>query len=122
VAEIFEEEGVYFDRATSIEAKKSRLQGKQQVHERLRVDADGLPGLFVFSTCVHWWRTVPVLPLDELNPEDVDSSAEDHAYDETRYMLSARPYRSTQKEEIDPMRLDQLNINYFKKEKIVEAW
>lgn len=94
IAETMAEEGVFFDREISIDAKKSRLQGKHQLHERLRVDADGLPGFFVFDTCTHWWRTVPVLPSDPLDPEDVDTETEDHEYDETRYMLSARPYKS----------------------------
>lgn len=95
IAETMEEEGVFFARDISIDAKKSRLQGKHQLHERLRVDADGKAGLYVFNTCVHWWMTVPVIPLDQLNLEDVDTDTEDHAYDETRYMLSSRPYKST---------------------------
>lgn len=45
------------------------------------------PGLFVFDTCADWVRTVPVLPRSEKDPEDVDTQAEDHAYDETRYRL-----------------------------------
>lgn len=94
IAETMAEEGIHFDREVSIDAKKSRIQGKHQLHERLRIDADGLPHLQVFSTCVHWWRTVPVIPLDQLNPEDVDTDTEDHAYDETRYMMSARPMKS----------------------------
>lgn len=94
IAETMAEERVYWDRSISIDAKKSRIQGKHQMHERFRVDADGLPGFQIFSTCAHWWRTVPVIPTDTLNPEDVDSDAEDHAYDESRYILSARPYKS----------------------------
>jgi hypothetical protein len=93
-AEIMEREGVFFDRSVSIDAKKSFLQGMHQVHDRLGVDEDGLPGLMVFSTCVHWWRTVPVLPLDPLDPEKYDTTAEDHAADATRYLCSARPFRS----------------------------
>jgi hypothetical protein len=96
IAETMAEEGIYWDRQISIDAKKSRIQGKHQLHERFRVDADGLPHFFIFSSCAHWWRTVPVIPLDQLNPEDVDTEAEDHAYDETRYMLSARPFKSSQ--------------------------
>lgn len=46
------------------------------------------PGMFVFDTCRHWLRSVPVLPRDSLDPEDVDSDAEDHIADETRYMLT----------------------------------
>ncbi len=96
IAETMAEEKIYFDRQTSINAKKSRIQGKHQLHERFIIDADGLPNLFIFNTCTHWWRTVPVLPLDPLNPEDIDTEAEDHAYDETRYLCSARPFKSLQ--------------------------
>jgi len=39
----------------------------------------------VFNTCKHWLRTIPKLPPDSLNPEDVDTDAEDHAWDATRY-------------------------------------
>jgi len=45
------------------------------------------PGIFIFDTCTDWIRTVPVLPRSEKDPEDVDTEAEDHAYDETRYRL-----------------------------------
>jgi hypothetical protein len=46
-----------------------------------------IPGLFIFDTCRDWIRTVPVLPRDERDPDDVDTKAEDHAYDETGYRL-----------------------------------
>ena len=45
------------------------------------------PGFFVFDNCTNWIRTVPVLPRDERDPDDVDTKAEDHAYDETGYRL-----------------------------------
>ena len=45
------------------------------------------PGFFVFDNCSSWLRTVPVLPRDERDPDDVDTKAEDHAYDETGYRL-----------------------------------
>ncbi len=48
------------------------------------------PGLFVFETCRHFIRTVPVLPRDDRDPDDVDTNAEDHVYDETRYRVMAR--------------------------------
>ncbi len=51
------------------------------------------PGLFVFNTCLHWIRTVPVLPRSTSKPDDVDTDAEDHAGDETRYEV----YRKTPK-------------------------
>ena len=49
------------------------------------------PCLYVFETCTHWIRTVPTLPRDPRKLEDVDTTAEDHAGDETRYRLMAAP-------------------------------
>lgn len=47
-------------------------------------------GLFVFETCTDGFiRTVPVVPRNEHDPDDVDSDAEDHAFDETRYRVTA---------------------------------
>jgi len=33
---------------------------------------------FVFNTCRQFIRTVPVLPRDEIDMDDVDTAAEDH--------------------------------------------
>lgn len=71
----------------------SRVRRLQALRRRLQA---GLaqrpeePGLSIFDTCTDGFiRTVPVLPRDERNPEDVDSNAEDHAYDEATYRLLA---------------------------------
>jgi hypothetical protein len=48
------------------------------------------PGLYVFDRCRDWIRTMPTLPRDEINPEDVDTESEDHIADETRYMLTTK--------------------------------
>ncbi|MEO7026517.1 MAG: hypothetical protein ABI056_03090, partial [Caulobacteraceae bacterium] len=37
-------------------------------------------------------RTVPVLQHDRDRPEDLDTAAEDHVADETRYACLARPW------------------------------
>jgi len=40
--------------------------------------------------CTAFLSTIPVLPRDEEKPDDVDTDAEDHVYDELRYrVLSA---------------------------------
>lgn len=78
--------GVYFRKGDN-----TRLAGKMQLHERLRFDEEGRPSIYIFNTCKDWIRTVPVLPYSTTKPEDVDSDAEDHAYDDTRYFLMARP-------------------------------
>ncbi len=46
------------------------------------------PGLFVFSHCRQFIRTVPLLPRDPINLDDVDTDSEDHIGDETRYELT----------------------------------
>lgn len=45
-------------------------------------------GLFIADTCRHACRTLPALPCDPRNPEDVDSDAEDHIADMVRYACS----------------------------------
>ena len=39
---------------------------------------------------VHTIRTLPYLQHDEKDPEDLDTEAEDHAADETRYAVMSR--------------------------------
>lgn len=43
--------------------------------------------LAVFDTCIHWLRTVPTIEPDTEDPDDVDTEAEDHAWDATRQGL-----------------------------------
>jgi len=46
------------------------------------------PGIFICHRCDQFRRTVPVLPRDlEKDPDDVDTSTEDHIGDESRYMV-----------------------------------
>ena len=75
----------------------TRMAGKMQVHERLRFDENGKPGLYIFSTCTDWLRTVPTLPYSMTKPEDIDTDAEDHDYDATRYFLMDHPVVPTRK-------------------------
>ena len=71
---------------------RSRINGKLEVHKRLYVDPDiQYPGMFIFSNCTNLIRTLPLLPIDKNNPEDVDTHAEDHAYDALRYACMSRP-------------------------------
>jgi hypothetical protein len=66
----------------------SRINGLELVRKRLRAAATGEdPALYIFSTCRHALRTLPVLPRDQKRPDDVDSDAEDHIYDAVRYRV-----------------------------------
>ena len=71
---------------------RSRIAGKVEVHKRLRIDEDtGYPSMFIFNNCLNLIRTLPMLPVDKNNPEDVDTTADDHAYDALRYGCMSRP-------------------------------
>lgn len=74
-----------------IEGDNDRINGKNQVHTRLRSGPDGRPNLLIFNNCVQLIRTFPNIPVDENKPEDVDTKAEDHAYDALRYGVMSRP-------------------------------
>ena len=73
-------------------ADKNRLAGKTQIHEHLRKNnVTGRPRLQIFNTCVNLIKEIQALPLSKSNPEDVDTHAADHAYDELRYLVMSRP-------------------------------
>ncbi len=72
--------------------KGSRKRGWETVR-RLMADAGSpdRPGLYVSRACDYFWRTVPYLPRDERDPEDLDSSAPDHGADAVRYACVWKP-------------------------------
>lgn len=85
-------------------ARGSRVNGAQEI---IRLLSEGK--LKVFRTCKHWLRTVPCIPPDELNPEDVDTTVEDHAWDATRYGVMRRrrrPEEEGKEEEGDDVEFD----------------
>jgi PBSX family phage terminase large subunit len=90
IADTYSSRGVYCEQAS-----KNRLNGKDRVHAWLKVHETGdgkkVSKLKVFENCKHLVRTLPALPIDMRNPEDVDTDAEDHAYDALRYGLMSRP-------------------------------
>jgi hypothetical protein len=70
----------------------SRKQGWEQIRKMLQnTIPNGAPrenpGLFVVSTCKDFLRTVPSLPRDDKDLDDVDTDAEDHIGDEVRYRV-----------------------------------
>ena len=79
----------YRDRGIQLtKADNDRLSGKRKVDDVLEALPDGDPGLVIFSTCEHLIEQLSTLSRDELNPEDVDTKQEDHAYDALRYLLT----------------------------------
>lgn len=73
-------------------ADKNRQAGKIQVHEWLKIDLKtGKPRLIIFRTCQALIHELSTLPEDQHNKEDVDTTADDHAYDALRYGVMSRP-------------------------------
>lgn len=91
VAEVMEKSGVYWRPGTN-----ARISGKMQFHYRFAFDFEGIPMLYIFKTCKHFIRTVPALTYSSSNVEDIDTSAEDHIYDECRYVLMHIPIKALQ--------------------------
>lgn len=82
IADLMARERVYWNPGDN-----HRIAGKMQYHYRMAFNADGLPMFYVFDTCKDFIRTIPQLVYDEKNVEDIDTTQEDHIYDECRYFL-----------------------------------
>lgn len=69
-----------------------RFNGWMRVHELLRAMPDGSrPWLTVDPNCKYLIRTLPAMVQDKDNPDDLDSSKDDHAVDALRYGAMSRP-------------------------------
>jgi hypothetical protein len=87
VAQQYAEAGTGLTRATN-----NRLAGWTRLHSVLEWAEGSPPMLRVFSSCANLIRTLPLLVVDPLHPEDVDTDPnvnEDHAADAARYGIMA---------------------------------
>jgi hypothetical protein len=84
---------------SSNSAPGTRRPGWELMRQRMlsaapRVGRRELPGLFICERCEQFIRTVPVLPRDERDVDDVDTDAEDHIADESRYRIVFSGWRA----------------------------
>jgi hypothetical protein len=86
-----EAQGVEFIHADK--SPGSRIRGWGIMREGLtnsylasRGEKDCPPGTYIFKSCKQFIRTIPPLPRDEKDMDDVDTDSEDHIADEARYM------------------------------------
>ena len=86
VAETAARCGVYF-----VPGDHKRIPGWMQCHYRLQFDDEGRARMYVFDNCRAFIRTIPLLQFSKTEPEDLDTSQEDHVADEWRYLCMARP-------------------------------
>ena len=70
----------------------SRKAAVMKMHQLLKADEiTGKPKIQVFNTCKELIKCLQSLPIDESDPEDVDTKANDHAWDATMYAIMSRP-------------------------------
>lgn len=97
-AQTFRAEGVIFRPWWA--GPGSRKAGAMLVRQLLEEDQ-----FAVFDTCEHFLRTVPTLEPDPDDPDDVDTEAEDHCWDELKSALMRRtttPDEVTKGSDVDP--------------------
>lgn len=80
--------GVRFTRADKTPGSRKNGWERMRVllHNAVKYPKEK-PGLYIFDHCLQFIRTVPVLPRDEKDRDDVNTHAEDHIADETRYRV-----------------------------------
>jgi len=77
-----------------IRSDNDRYHGWQRVHDYLRAAPDGRPWLIASPRARYLARSLPTLQQDKHNPDDCDTTADDHAADGLRYLLAGRPLPS----------------------------
>ena len=82
-ADIFADHGVFLSKGDN-----NRKAGMVKIRELLRYKEDGKPGLIILKKCRNLIWQFENLPISPRDPEDVDTTFEDHAYDALRYLLS----------------------------------
>jgi len=66
----------------------SRIVGLDLVRSRMKasIDKEGA-GIYFMNNCLASLATLPIMPRDPKNPEDVLKGPDDHAFDEIRYRV-----------------------------------
>ncbi|HCJ5998764.1 TPA: terminase family protein [Escherichia coli] len=102
IAKKMEDEGVTWVKADK--SQGSRINGLElfrQLLKNVKMDETEKPGIYFMENCPAAINTLPVLPRDKNNTEDVDTNSEDHVYDDCRYMVLRGINRYTTKLKIN---------------------
>lgn len=84
-------------------ADNKRIAGAEEVRSRIQgttiITTDGYttnePMLYILDTCEDSIEQLQTIQHADKDPEDVDTEAEDHAYDDVRYGCMSRPWVKT---------------------------
>lgn len=75
-----------------IKSDNDRFNGWGRCHAILRDAPDGTPWLTVHPDCKYLIRSIGAAKSDEKDPDDVDTTTDDHALDAWRYGAMSRPH------------------------------
>jgi hypothetical protein len=116
IAETFRRHGVSFQRAVNRRVDSERQMGWPRLCAWFRPDpVSGVPWLtFDPQRCDYLLRTIPALLADPHNPEDVDTSLDDHGADTCRYFVMSRPPLSGVQREATRA-VSPLSLDWFRK-------
>ena len=90
-ATVYQDEGIHLTKGLN-----DREHGAMAFLEALRIREDGTPQMQFLDCCVQTIESIPALPADAHNLNDVDTTIFDHPYDEGRYflmVLKGSPYK-----------------------------
>ena len=109
VAECAAKNQIYFSPGDN-----KRVAGWMEVRNRLAFDANKKPSMYFFENCKAAIRTLPLMMFSKTDPEDLDTSLEDHVCDEIRYFCMSRPLKPKAPPEkkqnyYDPLSADHQN-------------
>lgn len=85
-AETFRRSGVHL-----IKADNDRNMGWGRLRHWLRLAPDGMPWIMFHPRCTTTIRVFPSVVRDRNDPDDIDTTGEDHPVDACRYGVMARP-------------------------------
>jgi len=86
IADTFRLQGIHLRRADN-----ARVNGWTRCLQLLRNAPDGDPWFQVHSDCRYFIRTIAAARSDAADPDDVDTTCDDHALDAWRYGAMSRP-------------------------------
>lgn len=88
IHDAFKAKGVKFEKAPKGPGSRATRMSLLRDHlAEAKKDHMEQPAIFVGSNCREFIRQIPLLPRDEKDYETVDTTAEDHLYDEVTYEL-----------------------------------
>ena len=92
-------------------ANNSRVNGWRNMAQLMHFDEGIEPNFYIIKgSCPNLVRTIPLMIRDEKNPEDLDTTTEDHAVDACRYALTSvvAPTKSKKDKPVLQQQIDNL--------------